>query len=120
MESSFEGLSVKNISRANNEHADMLAKSIAQGLPLPPEVFFKILKAPSVELMERAILTVSATHSEEWRIEIISFFQGNHPTDDEVYIKRMQARKKPYKIIEGNYSKKVFVRPNSSAFLETG
>jgi hypothetical protein len=29
MESSFEGLSVKNISRANNEHADMQAKSIA-------------------------------------------------------------------------------------------
>jgi hypothetical protein len=32
----------------DNEHADMLAKSVAHGLPLPLEVFFEILKAPSV------------------------------------------------------------------------
>jgi ribonuclease HI len=54
MEDSFEGFSVKNISRGENEHADLLAKSAAQGLPLPLEVFFETIKAPSVELMERA------------------------------------------------------------------
>jgi ribonuclease HI len=32
--------SVKNIPRGENEHADLLAKSAAQGLPLPSEVFF--------------------------------------------------------------------------------
>jgi ribonuclease HI len=45
LEASFEGFSVKNISRGENEHADLLAKSAAQGLPLPSEVFFKIIKA---------------------------------------------------------------------------
>jgi ribonuclease HI len=35
MEASFEGFSVKNIPRGENEHADLLAKSAAQGLPLP-------------------------------------------------------------------------------------
>jgi hypothetical protein len=51
MESSFEkGFSVNNISRLDNEHADMLAKSAAQGLPLPPKVFFEVLKASSVDL----------------------------------------------------------------------
>jgi hypothetical protein len=35
MESSFEGFSVKSILRLDNEHANMSAKSIAQGLPLP-------------------------------------------------------------------------------------
>jgi hypothetical protein len=35
MEVSFEGFSIKNISRGENEHADLLAKSAAQGLPLP-------------------------------------------------------------------------------------
>jgi hypothetical protein len=35
MEASFEGFSVKNILRLDNEHADILAKSVAQGLPLP-------------------------------------------------------------------------------------
>jgi hypothetical protein len=59
MKSSFKGFSVWNILRANNEHADILTKSVAQGLPLPPKVFYEVLKAPSVELIERAILTVS-------------------------------------------------------------
>jgi ribonuclease HI len=52
LEATFEGFSVKNIARGENEHADLLAKSAAQGLPLPSEVFFETIKAPSVELME--------------------------------------------------------------------
>jgi ribonuclease HI len=35
LEASFEGFSIKNIPRGENEHADLLAKSAAQGLPLP-------------------------------------------------------------------------------------
>jgi ribonuclease HI len=73
LEASFEGFSVKNITRQENEHADLLAKSAAQGLPLPSEVFFETIKAPSVELMERAVLAISHVHSEDWRTEIISF-----------------------------------------------
>jgi ribonuclease HI len=46
MEASFEGFSVKNIPRGDNEHADLLAKLAAQGLPLSLEVFFETLKAP--------------------------------------------------------------------------
>jgi ribonuclease HI len=65
LEASFEGFSVKNIPRGENEHADLLAKSAAQGLPLPSEVFFEIIKAPSIELMERAVLTISPIHSED-------------------------------------------------------
>jgi hypothetical protein len=41
IETSFEGFSVKNIPRGENEYADLLAKSAAQGLPLPSEVFSK-------------------------------------------------------------------------------
>jgi ribonuclease HI len=59
LEASFEGFSVKNIPRGENEHADSLAKSVAQGLPLPSEVFFETIKAPSVELMERAVLELA-------------------------------------------------------------
>jgi ribonuclease HI len=73
LEASFEGFSVKNIPRGENEHADLLAKSAAQGLPLPSEVFFGTIKEPSVELMERAVLTISHVHSEDWRTKIISF-----------------------------------------------
>jgi hypothetical protein len=39
MEAYFEGFSVKNIPRGDNEQADLLAKSATQGLPLAPKVF---------------------------------------------------------------------------------
>jgi ribonuclease HI len=105
LEASFEGFSVKNIPRGKNEHADFLAKSVAQGLPLPSEVFFETIKAPSVKLMERAVLAISSMHSEDWRTEIIFFQQGNCLSDDEVYNKRMEARTRPYVIIEGELYK---------------
>jgi hypothetical protein len=105
LEASFEGFLVKNIPRGENEHADLLAKSAAQGLPLPSEVFFETIKAPSVELMERAVLAISPVHSKDWRTEIISFLQGNYLSDDEVYNKRMEARTRPYVIIQGELYK---------------
>jgi hypothetical protein len=73
IEASFEGFSVENIPRGENEYANLLAKSAAQGLPLPSEVFFETIKAPSVELLERAVLNISSVYSEDWRTEIISF-----------------------------------------------
>jgi ribonuclease HI len=105
LEASFEGFSVKNIPRGENEHADLLAKSAAQGLPLHSKVFFETIKAPSVELMERAVLAISPVHSEDWRTEIISFLQGNCLSDDEAYNKRMEARTRLYVIIEGELYK---------------
>jgi hypothetical protein len=111
LEASFEGFSVKNIPRGENEHADLLAKSAAQGLPLPSEVFFETIKAPSVELMERAVLAISPVHSEDWRTEIISFLQGNCLSDDETYNKRMEARTRPYAIIEGELYKQGVCSP---------
>jgi hypothetical protein len=99
MEASLEGFSVKNNPRGENEPSDLLAKSAPQGLPLPSDVFFETLKAPSVELIKRAVLTISLVHSEDWRTKIVSFLQGNYPSDGEVYIKRMQARTRPYMII---------------------
>jgi ribonuclease HI len=73
LEASFEGFSVKNIPRGENEHANLLAKIATQGLPLPSEVFFETIKAPSVDLLERAVLNISPVYSEDWRTEIISF-----------------------------------------------
>jgi hypothetical protein len=110
-EASFEGFLVKNIPRGENEQADLLAKSATHGLPLPLEIFFETLKAHSVELMERAVLTISPVHSEDWRTDIVSFLQRNYPSDDEAYIKRMQARTIPYMIIEGESFKQGVCSP---------
>jgi hypothetical protein len=111
LEASFEGFSVKNIPRGENEHADLLAKSAAQELPLPSKVFFETIKAPSVELMERAVLAISPVYSEDWRNEIISFLQGKFLSDDEVYNKRMEARTRSYVTIEGKLYKYGFCSP---------
>jgi ribonuclease HI len=118
LEASFEGFSIKNIPRGKNEHADLLAKSAAQGLPLPSEVFFETIRAPSVELLERAVLTISSVHSEDWRTEIISFLQGNYLSNDEVYNKRMEARTRPYVIIEGELYKHGVCSPLLKCFPE--
>jgi hypothetical protein len=111
MEVSFEGFSVKNVPRGKNEHANLLAKLAAQGLPLPLEVFFETIKAPSDELMERAVLTISPVHNEVWRTEIVSFLQGNCLSNDKVYNKRMEARARPYVIIEGKLYKQGVYSP---------
>jgi hypothetical protein len=55
--------------------------------------------------MERAVLVISPVHSEDWRTKIISFLQGNCLSDDEAYNKRMEARTRPYVIIEGEVYK---------------
>jgi ribonuclease HI len=65
IEASFEGFSVKNIPHGENEYADLLAKSAAHRLLLPSEVFFETIKAPSVELLERAVLNISPVYSED-------------------------------------------------------
>jgi hypothetical protein len=59
--------------------------------------------------MERAVLTISPVHSEDWRTEMMSFLQGNRLSDDEAYNKRMEARTRPYVIIEGSYTSMEFV-----------
>ena len=51
------------------------------------------------------MLAISLVHSEDWRTEIISFLQGNCLSDDEAYNKRMEARTRPYVIIEGELYK---------------
>lgn len=55
--------------------------------------------------MERVVLKISATHNEDWRMEIMMFLQGNHPTDGEAWIKRMEAGTRPYKIMDGELFK---------------
>jgi hypothetical protein len=71
-----------------------------------------------VELLERAVLTISSVHSEDWRTEIISFLQGNYLSNDEVYNKRMEARTRPYVIIEGELYKHGVCSPLLKCFPE--
>jgi hypothetical protein len=51
------------------------------------------------------VLTISPVHSKDWRTKIVSFLEGNCLSDDEAYNKRMEARTRPYVIIEGELYK---------------
>jgi hypothetical protein len=61
--------------------------------------------------MERAVLTILPVHIEDWRTGILSFLQGNCLLDDEDYNKRMEARTRPYVIIEGELYKQGVCSP---------
>lgn len=50
-------------------------------------------------------------HNKDWRTEIIMFLQDNVPTDDKVWVKRMEARTRPYKIIEEKLFKEGMCSP---------
>jgi hypothetical protein len=106
LESSFEGFTVKKIQRVENEETDALAKAASQGTPLPPEVFFEVLRAPSVELQERVVLSISPVSSEDWRSEIIAYLCDEHHSDDEAWSTRMTQRTRQYKWSAENYTKR--------------
>ena len=111
MESHFEGFSVKKIARTQNDEADTLARAASQGTPLPPEVFFEVLKAPSFELHERAVLSISPVNSEDWRTEIIAYLSNSYQNDDEVWLTRISQRARQYKLIDGELYKEGVCAP---------
>lgn len=111
MESQFEGFSVKKVERSKVDEADTLAKAASEGAPMPPEVFFEVLRAPAVELLERAVLSISPVHSEDWRSEIIAYLNNSYVNDDEAWISRMALRSRQYKLINGDLYKQGVCAP---------
>lgn len=98
MKSSFEGFFVNNTSRDNNEHDDMLAKSRLRDTYTSQSVF-RNLEGTFRRVNGKSNPNNFTSHNKDWRTKIITFIQGNYPDDDEVYIKRMHARTRPYKVI---------------------
>jgi hypothetical protein len=49
MERHFKGYSVQHIPRYDNNKVDKLAKAVARIQEMPPDVFFKIIKEPSIK-----------------------------------------------------------------------
>jgi hypothetical protein len=65
MEKFFFGFTDKKIPRDQNNEADMLAKAAAQKEPLPPDVFYEVLKCKSVDCDEAPMRYVNAISSED-------------------------------------------------------
>jgi ribonuclease HI len=61
MERHFKGYSIQHIPRDDNNEADKLAKVAARNQELPPNVFFKIIKEPSIKESRLKIVNVMET-----------------------------------------------------------
>ena len=65
MEKYFLGFSIRSFPRSQNKQADQLAKAAAQFDPLPPDMFFEILKQASVNCAEEPAKFINAITSED-------------------------------------------------------
>jgi ribonuclease HI len=61
MERHFKGYIVQHIPRDDNNEADRLAKAAARNQEMPPDVFFEIIKEPSIEEEKAKIVSVVET-----------------------------------------------------------
>jgi ribonuclease HI len=78
MEKFFFSFTVKKIPRDQNNGEDMLAKAAAQKEPLPPDVFYEVMKCKSVDCDEAQVRYVNAISSEDWRSSIMAFLIGHY------------------------------------------
>jgi ribonuclease HI len=73
MERHFKGYSVQHIPRDDNNEADKLAKVAVRNQVMPPDVFFEIIKEPSIEKEKPKIVNVVETL--DWRAEIMAYLR---------------------------------------------
>jgi ribonuclease HI len=76
MEKHFKGYSVQHIPRDDNNEADKLAKAAARNQELPPDVFFEIIREPSIKDSRAKIVNVVETPN--WRVEIMAYLRVHY------------------------------------------
>jgi hypothetical protein len=103
MEKHFKGYSVHHIPRNDINEADKLAKVAAQNQAMPPDVFFKIIKEPSIKDPKRKTVNNIETHN--WRAEIMQYLRGHYVPQDELEEKRLKQRARGYIVVNGELYK---------------
>jgi ribonuclease HI len=109
MERHFKGYSVQHIPRDDNNEADKLAKAVARNHAMPPEVFFEIIKEPSIQKSTPKIMNIVETH--EWRAEIMAYLSGHYEPQDELEQKRLEQRARGYAEVDGELYKSGVTEP---------
>jgi hypothetical protein len=95
MEKHFKGYSVQHIPRDDNNEADKLAKAAARNQELPPDVFFEIIREPSIK--DSMVKIVNVVEAPDWRAEIMAYLRGHYEPQDELEEKRLKQRARGYK-----------------------
>jgi hypothetical protein len=109
MERHFKGYSVQHILRDENNEVDKLAKAAARNQELPPDVFFKIIREPSIKDSRPKIVNAVETHN--WRAEIMAYLRGHYEPQEELEEKRLKQRARGYTMVNGELYKSGVTEP---------
>jgi hypothetical protein len=109
MERHFKGYSVQHIPRDDNNEADKLVKAAARNQELPPDVFFEIIREPSIKESRPKI--VNAVETPDWRAEIMAYLRGHYEPQDELEEKRLKQRARGYTVVNGELYKSGVTEP---------
>jgi ribonuclease HI len=109
MERHFKGYSVQHIPRDDNNEADKLAKVAAKNHPMHPDVFFEIIKEPSIKEPKPKIMNVVETRN--WRAEIMAYLWGHYEPQDELEEKRLKQMARGYAVVDGELYKSGIIEP---------
>jgi hypothetical protein len=103
MERHFKGYSVQHIPRHDNNEADKLAKVAVRNQAMPQDVFFEIIKEPSIKEEEAKI--VSVVETPDWRAEIMAYLRGHYEPQGELEEKSLKQRARGYAVVNGELYK---------------
>jgi hypothetical protein len=106
MERHFKGYSVQHIPRDDNNEADKLAKAAAINQEMPLDVFFEIIKEPSIKESKPRIINVVETP--DWRAD---YLRGHYEPQDELQEKRLKQRARGYTVVNGELYKSGVTEP---------
>jgi hypothetical protein len=90
MENHFKGFTVEHIERAKNMEADELAKAATRKAALPSDVFFQLIKDPSIKSVEPEPRMVHVVQGEDWRAPILAYLCHHYEPDSSTELIKMQ------------------------------
>jgi ribonuclease HI len=109
MERHFKSYSVQHMPRDDNNEADKLAKAAARNQGMPPDVFFEIIKEPSIK--ESKPKFVNVVEIRDWRAEIMAYLRGHYEPQDELEEKRLKQRAMGNPVVNGELYKSRVTEP---------
>jgi hypothetical protein len=76
---------------------------------MPLDVFFEIIKEPSIK--DSKPKTVNNIESHDWRVEIMAYLRGHYEPQDELEEKRLRQRARVYDVVNGELYKSGVTEP---------
>jgi hypothetical protein len=99
MENFFKGFTTQHIERTKKTEADELVKAAAKKAVLPQDIFFQLIKDPSIKIVEPEPRMINIIQGEDWRAPIMAYLHHHYAPDSGAELIRMQQRAKAYQVI---------------------